>query len=102
MIVLKDFPATVRYAVLVLLSVGLPIALYHLIEAPMLSIGARLAERLPKQSKRISRAAPPELLLPTTTTAGSYGASHSTPRSRAGHALDHRPAKTAPARFPAN
>lgn len=102
LILLKDSPAAVRYAVLVLLSVGLPIALYHFIEAPMVSIGARLADRLPKQSRRLSRATPLQLPLPTTTPAGSYGASPSTPRPRAGHALDHRAAKPAPARVPAD
>ena len=46
-VVLKEYPVGVRYSVLVALSVGLPITLYHLVEAPMIRVGGRLAKRLP-------------------------------------------------------
>lgn len=101
-IVLKDAPAAVRYSVLVALSVGLPIALYHLIEAPMVKMGARLAERVPKQSVQTSRPTPAELPPPVPAAAAAHAAPQASARPRATHALDHRSAKTKPARASAN
>jgi len=46
-VVLKEYPAAVRWGTLAALSVGLPIGLYHLVESPMITVGARLAHRLP-------------------------------------------------------
>jgi peptidoglycan/LPS O-acetylase OafA/YrhL len=98
-IVLKDYPAAVRYSVLAVLSIGLPIALYHLIEAPMVKMGGRLADRLPKPAEKILSPVPSGLQLPAPDTApGGYGLSHQPARQRSGHSSDHRTAKTAPAR----
>jgi peptidoglycan/LPS O-acetylase OafA/YrhL len=47
LVVLKEYPAAVRYAVLVVLSLGAPITLYHLVESPMITVGVRVARRLP-------------------------------------------------------
>ncbi len=45
-VVLKEYAIGVQYLALIILSVGLPIALYHLVESPMVTVGARLSERL--------------------------------------------------------
>ena len=55
-IVLKDQPVWVRCAVVVGLSVGLPVMFYQVVEAPMIRVGTRLANRLPRATK--SRALP--------------------------------------------
>ena len=54
LVLLKDYPAMVRYAALISLSVGLPIALYHLIEAPMVKVGIRLTEHLSERRSQQS------------------------------------------------
>lgn len=51
LIVLKDEPVWVRCAVVVVLSVGAPVVLYKTIEAPMIRVGTRLANRLPRAAK---------------------------------------------------
>jgi len=55
-IVLKDQPVWVRCAVGVGLSVGLPVMFYEIIESPMIRVGTRLANQLPRATK--SRARP--------------------------------------------
>ena len=40
---LKSFPVPMRWAALVLLMVAVPVAAYHLLEAPLIEIGRRLA-----------------------------------------------------------
>ena len=93
-VVLKDSAPAVRYATLIALSVGLPIALYHLIEAPMVRMGARLADRLPKPSVPLSRPASSERRLPIPAAAGGLGTPYQPARHRAGHSPDHRTTKT--------
>ena len=101
-VVLKDAAPTVRYATLIVLSVGLPIALYHLIEAPMVRLGARLADRLPKPSVPLPQPIPSERRLPIPATAGGLGAPFQPARHRTGHLSDHRTTKTAQAPASAN
>ena len=52
-IVLKDQPLWLRCAVVAALSAALPVLFYHLIEHPMLKLGARLANRLPAPASEI-------------------------------------------------
>ncbi len=96
-VVLKDSPAVLRYSVLIVLSVGLPIALYHLIEAPMVRMGARLAGRVPKPSVPASRPIPDVLPPPVPAATAAYRPPQASTRPRATHALDRRSAKTTPA-----
>jgi peptidoglycan/LPS O-acetylase OafA/YrhL len=101
-VVLKDAAPTVRYATLIVLSVGLPIALYHLIEAPMVRLGARLADRIPKPSVPLPRPIPSERRHPVPATANGLGAPFQPARHRTGHSSDHRTTKTAQAPASAN
>lgn len=101
-VVLKDAPAALRYSVLVVLSVGLPVALYHLIEAPMVRMGARLAERLPKHSTKPSQPIAAELPLSGPAATVRHSTAPGSARPRAAHAPEHRPSQTAPARASAN
>ena len=96
-VLLKDSPSAVRYSVLVVLSIGLPVALYHFIDAPMVRMGASLARRLPRISAQPSKPAPAERALPITPTAARHPTLHAATRPRAAHAPDHRHSKTAPA-----
>jgi hypothetical protein len=96
-VLLKDSPSAVRYSVLVVLSVGLPVALYHFIEAPMVRMGARLAQRLPRTSAQSSKPTPAERPLPITPSAAPHPTQHAAARPRAAHAPDHRHSQTAPA-----
>jgi peptidoglycan/LPS O-acetylase OafA/YrhL len=50
-IVLKNQPVWIRCVVVVGLSVGLPVIFYKTIEAPMIGVGSRLANRLPRVTK---------------------------------------------------
>lgn len=50
LVVLKDQPLWLRCGVLIVLSVGLPVLFYKLVEAPMIKLGSRLANRLPESS----------------------------------------------------
>ena len=57
---LEHVPAALRWTVFVVLSAGLPVALYHLLEAPLINVGRRLAERLiprPASFERVAQAA---------------------------------------------
>ncbi|MGB4893381.1 MAG: hypothetical protein WBO94_02655, partial [Nitrospira sp.] len=91
-----------RYSVLVVLSVGLPVALYHLIEAPMVRMGARLAQRLPRTSAQSSKPTPAQRPLPVSATAAPHTPLHAAARPRAAHAPDHRHSQTTPARVSAS
>ncbi|THJ23739.1 MAG: acyltransferase [Nitrospira sp. CG24D] len=51
-VVLNDYPLGVRWLVLLVLSAGLPVVLFHLIEAPMMALGVRLAGQL--KHRRVS------------------------------------------------
>jgi peptidoglycan/LPS O-acetylase OafA/YrhL len=44
LVILKDHSAWLRYGALVVLSGALPVAVYHLVEAPMIGLGTRLAK----------------------------------------------------------
>jgi peptidoglycan/LPS O-acetylase OafA/YrhL len=99
---LKDSPSAVRYSVLVVLSVGLPVALYHLIEAPMVRMGARLAQRLPRTSAQSSKPTPAQRPFPIPTSAAPHSTQHAAARPRAAHAPDHRHSQTTPARVSAS
>jgi peptidoglycan/LPS O-acetylase OafA/YrhL len=50
LVILRDEPVAVRIGALVVLSVGMPLIAYHLIEAPMIAAGVRLSRRLPAKS----------------------------------------------------
>lgn len=101
-VLLKDSPSALRYSVLVVLSVGLPVALYHLIEAPMVRMGASLAQRLPRTSAQSTRPTPAQPALPFPPTAAPHTTLHAATRPHAAHAPDHRHSNTAPARVSAS
>ncbi len=97
LVVLKDQPAAVRYSVLIALSIGLPVALYHLVEAPMIRLGARLAASLSTTSAPVLRPASSTRPLPVPAEAAQYDKAPQPTRSRAGQASPSRPTKAAPA-----
>ncbi len=97
LVVLKEQPAAVRYSVLMALSIGLPVALYHVVEAPMIRLGARLAASLSTTSARIIRPTFSERPLPAPAEAAQYNRVPQSARSRAGLAPASRTTKTAPA-----
>ena len=97
LVLLKDQPAAVRYSVLVVLSVGLPVALYHMVEAPMIRLGARLAANLPTKSVPVVRPASPPRALPAPAEAAPYGRPSQPVRPRPGQAPAVRTGKSAPA-----
>ena len=97
LVLLKDQPAAVRYSVLVVLSVGLPVALYHMVEAPMIRLGARLAANLPTKSVPVVRPASPQRALPAPAEAAPYGRPSQPVRPRPGQAPAVRTGKSAPA-----
>ena len=97
LVLLKDQPAAVRYSVLVVLSIGLPVALYHVVEAPMIRLGARLAASLPTTTAPVIRPAASEPPLPAPAEAAQYNKVPQSPRPRVGQASASRTAKTASA-----
>jgi peptidoglycan/LPS O-acetylase OafA/YrhL len=97
LVVLKDQPAAVRYSVLIVLSIGLPVALYHLVEAPMIKLGSRLTRRLSTSSAPLIRPASSERALPAPAEAAHHSKSAQPARSRAGQVPASRTAKPAPA-----
>lgn len=97
LVVLKDQPAAVRYGVLIVLSVGLPVALYHLVEAPMIRLGSQLAARLSTAAAPLVQPASPERALPAPPEAMQYSKSAQPARHRAGQLPGPRTTKTAPA-----
>ncbi|HPV81858.1 MAG TPA: acyltransferase [Nitrospira sp.] len=97
LVVLKDQPAAVRYSVLIALSIGLPVALYHMVEAPMIRLGARLAASLSTTSSPVIRPTSIERPLPAPAEAAQYNRVPQSARSRAGLAPASRPTKIAPA-----
>ena len=72
LVLLKDQPAAVRYAALLALSIGLPVTLYHLVEAPMMRLGARLAARLSPAPATDIRPRSQERALPAPAEAPHY------------------------------
>jgi peptidoglycan/LPS O-acetylase OafA/YrhL len=57
---LAGAPVLLRWTVLVVMSVGLPIALYHLLEAPMIKLGRQAAEAACRKApleRRVAQAA---------------------------------------------
>jgi peptidoglycan/LPS O-acetylase OafA/YrhL len=97
LVVLKDQPAAVRYAVLIGLSIGLPVALYHLVEAPMIRLGSRLAARLSTTPAPLIRPASSEGALPAPAEAAQYTKPSQPARFRAGQSPASRSTKKAPA-----
>lgn len=97
LVLLKDQPAAVRYSVLIALSIGLPVALYHLVEAPMIRVGARLAAGLQATSAPAMRPASSERALPAPAETPQYNTSAMPVRPRTGQVTPSRTAKAAPA-----
>ena len=97
LVVLKDQPAAVRYSVLIALSIGLPVALYHLVEAPMIRLGSRLTRRLSTTPAPLIRPGSSVRALPAPAEAAHHSKSAQPVRSRAGQAPAPRTAKPAPA-----
>lgn len=97
LVLLKDQPAAVRYSMLIALSIGLPVALYHLVEAPMIRVGARLAAGLQATSAPAMRPASSERALPAPAETPQYNTSAMPVRPRTGQVTPSRTAKAAPA-----
>lgn len=95
LVALKDQPAAVRYSLLIVLSIGLPVALYHLVEAPMIRLGSRLAARLSTTRAPRIRPALPERALPVSTNTAQSSKSPQQARPRAGQSPAPR-TKTVP------
>mgnify|MGYP001103068596 CR=1 FL=1 len=97
LVLLKDQPAAVRYSVLVVLSIGLPVGLYHIVEAPMIRLGAHLAASLHTKSAPVVRPVSPQRALPAPAEAAPYNKSPQPVRPRPGQAPPSRTTKSAPA-----
>jgi len=93
LVLLKDQPAAVRYGVLLALSIGLPVTLYHLVEAPMIRFGAHLAARLSPSPARVTRPRSPEQALPAPAEGPHYSKPPQPARLRAGQSPASRATK---------
>lgn len=95
LVLLKDYPAMVRYAALISLSVGLPIALYHLIEAPMVKVGIRLTEHLSERRSQQSNSTSVVMPVPVPQVPTGQLVTQPPVKQRIGHSSDNRRGQTA-------